>query len=250
MANFYSLILPGDLLAGISKWALLSTATGDKLRVASAMVLNKLSHAAPPLVFGLLALAWEDPVPGMPVGEVAGVLALLGVAGAFVVWHPRGAVAVAARLGTMLQPVPAAGKAAATLNDALERLRALGWRNLLQLLSLSLSIFASGLLAFVCATRALGLRVSILTLIWISLAMFVARLLPLTFNNLGVREGLLMLALGTQNVAPAQAFGVGLVMFSNAIVSGLIGAGCQLAIALGWARLSESATLTESSSQA
>jgi uncharacterized membrane protein YbhN (UPF0104 family) len=250
MANFYSLVLPGDLLAGVSKWALLSTVTGDKLRAASAMILNKVSHAVPPVIFGILALAWQDPVPGLPVGEVAGVLALLGVVGAFVVWHPKVGVAVAARLGTLLQPVPAAGKAAATVLDALHQLRALGRRDLLKLLSLSLLVFTSGLLGFFCATRALGLRVSILTLIWVSLAMFVARLLPLTFNNLGVREGLLMLALGTQNVQPAQAFGLGLVMFSNAIVSGLIGAGCQVAVALGWVRLSESATLTESSSQA
>jgi hypothetical protein len=51
-----------------------------------------------------------------------------------------------------------------------------------------------------------------------------------------------MLALATQNVQPAQALGVGLVMFSNAILSGLIGAGCQLAIAFGWTTLSETSS--------
>ena len=239
MANFYSLLLPGDLLAGVSKWAILSAATGDKVRVASAMVINKVALAVPPLVFGTLALAWENPVPGIPVAEVAGLLALLGAVGVVVAWHPRGGVALAGWLGTLFRPVPAAGKALSTLLEALQRLRALGWRDLLQILGLILLVFASGLLVFVCATRALGLQVPILTLIWISLAMFVARLLPLTFNNLGVREGLLMLALATQNVQPAQALGVGLVMFSNAILSGLIGAGCQLAIALGWTTLSE-----------
>ena len=35
LSTFYALILPGDLFAGVAKWADLSAATGDKARVLS-----------------------------------------------------------------------------------------------------------------------------------------------------------------------------------------------------------------------
>jgi hypothetical protein len=59
----------------------------------------------------------------------------------------------------------------------------------------------------------------------------------LTFNNLGVREGLLVLAFSNYGVAAAKAIGVGLAMFSSSILIGLIGGMCQMALALDWKKL-------------
>jgi len=238
VANYYSLVLPGDLLAGVSKWAVLSAATGKKAQVLSALVLNKLALGAPPLVFGTVAFAFENPFPELPIAEAAAAVGLVGAGGTLLALHPRSAAFVARSLRRLIGPLPAAlRKAVEAFLDGLGAFRTLGRRDLAEVLGLATLAFGLGLVSFSCATRALGLAVPLTTLVWISLALFLSRLLPITFNNLGVREGLLILALGGSAVAPALAVGVGLVMFSNSILLGLVGAGGQLAIALGWASL-------------
>ncbi len=240
LANLYALVLPGDLMAGVSKWVVLSAATGQRAKVLSAIVLNKIALGLSPLLFGTLALAFESPFPRLPVGETAVGVAAVAVAGLVLVLHPRAGRRVDGWVRRASRALPAALQPAAEkLPEALAAFRAFRGRDHLQVLSLSLLAFWLGILSFLCATRALGLDVPIATLVWISLALFVSRLLPITFNNLGVRESLLILALGTSQVEPALALGVGLLMFSNAIWIGLLGAGCQIAVALGWASLTD-----------
>ncbi len=235
LANLYALVLPGDLMAGVAKWVMLSAATGQRARVLSALVLNKIALALPPLLFGALALAFESPFPRVPVAETAGGTAALVVAGLFLVLHPRASRPTDrwARAACRVLPLALRPKVERAF-EALATFRSFGARDHIELFSLGLLIFWLGILSFFCATRALGLDVPIATLVWISLALFVSRLLPLTFNNLGVREGLLILALGPSQVEPALAVGLGLLMFSNTIWIGLIGAACQVGIAFGW----------------
>lgn len=238
LANLYALVLPGDLMAGVSKWGVLAIATGERVKVLAGIVLNKLVLGLSPLVFGAFALAFASPFPSLPVAETAVAVAGAVLASIALVLHPRGAEWVDDRLRAASRAAPSAlQRPSEKLHQAFSALRTLGARDHLELLSLSLLIFWLGILSFFCATRALGLNVSIAMLVWISLALFIARLLPITLNNLGVREGLLVLALGASQVEPALAVGVGLVMFSSAIWVGLLGAGCQLAIALGRVRL-------------
>ena len=70
-ATFVSLIMPGDLFAGATKWANLSAATGDRAGVLSAMLFNKIALAVPPLVIGSVALAYKNPFPETNVSVVA-----------------------------------------------------------------------------------------------------------------------------------------------------------------------------------
>jgi hypothetical protein len=56
----------------------------------------------------------------------------------------------------------------------------------------------------------------------------------LTVGNLGIREGILVLCFGLYGIEPATAILVGLLMFSGVIIVGAIGAGYQIAIAMGW----------------
>ena len=240
LANLYALVLPGDLMAGVSKWVLLSAATGQRARVLSAIVLNKVALGLAPLLFGTLALAFESPFPRLPVGETALGGAAFVLACLFLVLYRGTGPWVDDRVRAASRVLPRAlqGVVEKAL-EALAALRAFAVRDHLKVLSLSLLAFWLGIVSFFCVTRAMGLDVPVATLVWISLALFVSRLLPITFNNLGVREGLLILALGAQQVEPALALGVGLVMFSSAIWIGLLGAACQVSIALGWARLSD-----------
>lgn len=237
LANFYSLIVPGDMMAGLAKWAVLSASTGNAGASLSAIVLNKVSLAVPPLLLGSLALALQNPFPELPVAEVAAFCTVLLAVGLLLSrargpgrFIDRALLMLAERLPNRLS------NGLHSLADSLGRFRKFRARDHLQVMLVALLAFSTGLTGFYFATRALGLSVPVMTLVWISLALFVSRLLPLTFNNLGIREGLLILTLAGQNVPAAKAMAVGLVMFTSAVVIALIGGMCQLAIALGWAR--------------
>lgn len=240
LATLYALVVPGDLMAGVSKWVVLSAATGQRTKVLSAIVLNKIALALPPLFFGTLALSLESPVPQLPVAEIAAFSSAVTAAGLLLVLHRGTGPLVDRRLRALSRNLPwALPTAAEKLLEALAAFRVFGFRDHLQILALCVLAFWLGILSLFCATHALGIDAPIVTLVWISLALFISRLLPITFNNLGVREGLLILALGTSQVDPARALGVGLLLFSNAVWIGLLGAGCQVAIALGWVRLGD-----------
>jgi uncharacterized membrane protein YbhN (UPF0104 family) len=235
LANFYSLIVPGDLMAGLAKWAVLSVATGNTAASLSAIVINKLALALPVVIFGAAALVVQNPFPDLPVAELAAFSVLLIGLGLTLGISPTTGVLVDRFLLGLARLLPAGlRRGFGSLADSLRMFRKFRKSDHLTVMLAAFTAYTTGLAAFYCATRTFGVEASLPTLVWISLALFLSRLLPLTFNNLGVREGLLVLALAGHEVAAAKAVAVGLVMFSSAILIGLLGGVCQLALVLGW----------------
>lgn len=240
LSNLYSLILPGDLMVGASKWVMLSAATGQRVKAFSAIVFNKIALGLPLLLFGTLAPIFDSPFPQLPVGEAAVAGASVVVASLVLVFNARAGQFFDKWIRGASRVFPVRVQSIiGKLLESLAGFRALGIRDRLQVLVLCSLAYGFLILSFLCATRALGLGVPIPTLFWTSLALFVARLLPITFSNLGVREGVLILAFGTIQVEPALALGVGLLMFTSTIGVGLLGAVCQIAVALGWLKLTD-----------
>ena len=101
-------------------------------------------------------------------------------------------------------------------------------------LGLAFLVFAIGIFGLSLAAKAGGVTVPFSTFFWISMFLFISRLLPLTVGNLGVREGILALSFGLYGVEPANAVLVGLLMFSSVFIVAVVGAGYQIAIAMGW----------------
>ena len=60
-------------------------------------------------------------------------------------------------------------------------------------------------------------------------------MLPITIAGLGIREGILLVALSAYDVPGEQAVALGLLGFSTIVFMALIGAGYQLALTVGWA---------------
>jgi hypothetical protein len=88
----------------------------------------------------------------------------------------------------------------------------------------------------------MAIDVSLVHVLWISAFLVFTAALPLTIANLGVREGLLIVALSPFDVAPALAIALGLLLFSNQIVAALIGVAYQIALNFGWVRWQVEAT--------
>jgi uncharacterized membrane protein YbhN (UPF0104 family) len=235
LSTMYSLVLPSDALAGIVKWANLSAATGDKPRVLSAMVFAKVALALAPLFFGTLALALHNPFSDVPLSAIAGGLCIFVVIGTAVILNPKSGTVVDRGINGLISFLPGfTKKKLSALVASLKHFRLLSHLDHLQILLYSAAAFGFGIAGFYCAVRATGESVAVTALLWVSLALFITRLLPITISNLGVRESIIVYAFAAYGVAPGPALLIGLLMFSNTIFIAIGGALYQSALAMGW----------------
>lgn len=235
LSTFYTLILPSDVAAGVAKWADLSAATGDKSSVLSALVLAKIALALPPLTLGAAALALWNPFDSTRLPMLAGALSVSLIAfTALLLNRTTGAALDRLALRWSSHAPHFAQKIARSLLMAFGEFRRLKMPAYLNAQALSLAAFAFGLAGFACAAAAVQVVVPVTTLMWVSMVLFVTRLLPITLSNIGIREGVIVAAFGLYGVAPAQALLVGLIMFTNTLVIAIVGACYQIAVANGW----------------
>jgi uncharacterized membrane protein YbhN (UPF0104 family) len=237
LSAFYTLILPGDLLAGVAKWANLSAATGQAALVFSAIIYNRMTLVLSTLICGALAVAGQNPFPDIPLAGLATFLAVGLIGGAVVVLHPRSAPFVDRLTAQVCRVLPNfVGSRIVSLAGSLGHFRAFAVSDHLHIFVLALVSFFVSLAMFVFASRAVGVELPYLTLVWVNALLLIARLIPITISNLGVREGLLIVIMGTYGIEPAQAMAVGLIAFTASIVNALVGASYQVALLTGLAQ--------------
>jgi hypothetical protein len=235
LGAFYALILPGDLMAGVAKWANLSAATGNKAGVLSAMVLAKVTLAVPPLLIGAVALLASNPLPTNSLTLAATITASVVIAGTTLLLSPatggrlNEAMVWCLRRGPRLLRQPGE-----RLVSSLAGFQGLRWRDYGLALSLSFAVFGLTVLGMAFAATAVGVSVPVTAFFWINLILFITRLLPVTIGNLGIREGVLVVTFGLYGIDAAPAVLVGLLMFSSVLFVGFLGGIYQLAIASGW----------------
>lgn len=237
LSAFYSMVVPGDIVASAAKWANLSAVSGERARSFNAIVYNRVVLLIPPLMAGSVAIVL-DPAPGLGVtGRVLGVLAAALVCLMIVFYNPFIGGAMDRLVATVLRPVPdVVSRPVVALTESLRDFRGFGllehgWAFLLSAFSAALTL---GMVW--AATETLGLSIPLLSLVWIYAAVIVIRQVPITIGGLGVREGFLVLALAPYGISAESSVSLGLVLFTNAVMWGLIGGAYQIALTLGWAR--------------
>lgn len=235
LAALYTIFLPGNIASAGVKWLDLSAATGKKAAVFNALIYHRLVMTLLTLAVGGAALTFSNPLPYKLLTYLPGSLLILLTALFVCLYHPR----LGARVETLLRrastalPTRVATYAASAL-DAMRRFHGFSARDHIRIFAWALLSVAVRILVLYCAMRAFDLDVSPVHVLWISAFLVFTATLPLTIANLGVREGLLVLALTPFGVAPATAVALGLLMFTNQILAALIGAVYQLALSLGW----------------
>jgi uncharacterized membrane protein YbhN (UPF0104 family) len=235
LSTFYALILPGDIFAGVAKWADLSAATGDKARVLSALIFSKIAFAVPPLIIGSMALAASNPFPENDLTFAAISMAVAVITVTVLILHPASGRRIDGYVLAALHLAPdflrTRGQSLLTAVGDFRGMKASGY---LLTLSLASLVTAIGIVGLSLAAKAGGVTVPLSTFFWVSMFLFISRLLPLTVGNLGIREGILVLSFGLYGVEPANAVLVGLLMFSSVFIIAAVGAGYQIAITMGW----------------
>lgn len=234
-STFFSLVLPGDMFAGLAKWANLSVATGDKAGVLSAMVFSKIALAVPPILVGSIALATKSPNPDSGIAIAAtGVAIAVIVATGLILQETSGRVIDGLMLAASRRAPAFMQTGVQGLLSAIRELRTLKASGYVVVVGLSVCVFGLSILSIFFAAQAVNVTVPVSAFFWVSMFLFISRLLPITVGNLGVREGILVFSFGLYGVDPATAILVGLLMFSSVFIVAVIGAGYQIAIAMGW----------------
>jgi uncharacterized membrane protein YbhN (UPF0104 family) len=238
LAAFYALFTPGSLIPIAVKWTDLAAATGKRAIVLNAIVYSRLLLDLQPMIIGAAALAWSNPT-GEPVFVVAALgFAALGLAFALCLFSPW--LSPVTRLANHAVGRCLPGRLRARLDhlfDELEPFRALPLRRHLSLAALALSGFAVGMVTRLMIMKSLGFTVPLSTLIWVDALLLAASHVPITLGNFGVREGLVMAAFGLYGVPADVAVAYGLIVYSCRHILALVGAGFQLALIGGWAKL-------------
>ncbi|MCC5829495.1 MAG: flippase-like domain-containing protein [Phycisphaeraceae bacterium] len=236
LSSFYSLVVPGDLIAGGAKWMNLSAATGKRSLVLNAMVYNRLALLLPPLVLGAVALAIDNPFNRPILAWAIGFAALLTMLGAAMLYHPKLAPWIDRPVRAIAAMFPEAiSSRVEMLLISLEHFRALRARDHLVLLMTALLSVSLAMGSTVIAFQAVGIELAILTIIWAHALVVAVRQLPITISGLGVREALLVVILQPFGVPAAQAVTVGLLKFANSLLPAIAGGIYQICLVTGWA---------------
>lgn len=229
LARLYSLITPGELVASAAKWKNLSDATGHGPLVLNAIIYYRFILLVSPLVIGSCALAYANPFPTVRLDLLAGLLTIALILGMTFVLHRRTAPAFDTAVNALLRKLPdvirrPGGKVVA----ALEALRSMTARQHAAFTAAGIGDFVLVVTGFWAASQAMHLELPLTTLIWVQAAILLLRLLPITFANLGVREGLLVFVLAIHGVAAGDAIALGLLLFSRYLAIAALGAVYQL----------------------
>jgi hypothetical protein len=243
LAALYSIFLPGNIASAGVKWIDLSAATGKKAAVFNGLIYHRLVMTLLTLAIGGVALAISKPLPYRSLTYLpAGFLAVLSI-GFVCVYHPRIGRHLERMLRQLSQWLPdRLSNYAGSIIDALGRFRGFSAYDHIRIFAWALLSVALRILVLFFAFQAMAIDVSLVHVLWISAFLVFTAALPLTIANLGVREGLLIVALSPFDVAPALAVALGLLLFMNQIVAALIGLAYQIALNLGWVRWQVEAT--------
>lgn len=239
LSAFYSMVVPGDLVAGGAKWLNLSAATGNKALSLNAIIYNRGLILLNALLFGNIALLLENPFGNQIFQFISKILLLLMIAAFFCVYSPRLGPVLEKPFLHLLQSIPSPivwKQKVAKLFSSIAVVRTLRFKDHFVIFLINLISMLSSVLVIVFSCKSLGIHLPFLVLLWTHSILLLARQLPITINNLGLREGILILVFSQYSIPKETAFVTGIIIFSTHIFYILIGAGYQLALSIGAAK--------------
>jgi uncharacterized protein (TIRG00374 family) len=248
LASFYSLVVPGDIASSVAKWANLSVATGKRSTVLSAMIYNKLLMLSVPALIGTVALIVEDPFDRAWVVALAASILLAIVVALVALYHPRFGSWTEGTAGRIARRFPESiERRVGYLTGSMQGIRRLPPRHHVIMVSFVTVSVGSGVLRVWLGIQALGLGVSVFSVLWIMAFALIGRILPITVASLGIRESLLVVALTPLGVERGAAVALGLLGFSTIVMLAVIGAAYQISLVAGWASSAGTPDVADSS---
>jgi uncharacterized protein (TIRG00374 family) len=225
VTQFYALVLPGELSAGVVKLHKLSKQNKMRAQAAACIVLsrtiNTLCLAASGIIFFLVEMPYNSVSIGTSLvfGLLAASLLYLSI--------------INASMSSRLENLASKSKPA-KMPHRLHEIISKVWNSMkqfheLRFATLNYSFFLSllfqlaGVFFIYLIMQALGINVSIISLTWIRASVAFIQMLPISISGLGVREGAFVFLLKEYAVSGPDAMALSFIIFGVTVVMALIG---------------------------
>jgi len=225
-SSFYSLFLPGFLSGGAIRWYRFSRPENKPFEALASITFWGLADTFLMVLIGTVLLALD--ISGGAYARFLPymVVVLSGFLGAFLlIFHKFTSIHLGENMeiGRGEGVLAAAKKGIRNMFRSIVQFRDLPRRSFFRMAGLSLAAHALGVLIFFLFALSLELDLTVMTLGWIRSFIRIVTMLPVSISGFGVREGTLIIVLGSFGVAPAQAISFSLLLFSRVLLVGLVG---------------------------
>jgi len=239
IASFYSLVLPGNLIAGgTASWYKLARSSGKGIEAAALLLHFRVVNTLTLLGIGLVG-TWFDPrwaSTGFRALVTAGFLGCLLL---FLPFVSAAAASHVERIGRLWSFwLPANGRLrqkGQALWGAVKSFHSLNGQSTTLVLGLSLLSHAFGTLLFYLLAIGTNIHLSVFVSAWLRSLLNIVQFFPISIAGLGVRDVSLVLLLRDYGVPEAQALGLSLALLGMIIAGGTLGGVLELCDLL-WGR--------------
>lgn len=226
IATFYSLVLPGDLLAGGVSWYKLSRPERKYIEAGALLVFFRLVQISCLILLGLI-VAFLDPQIGSPEFRT---LIIVGILSIIIMWILFFSNQVMRILDFIVNKVNSDSSFLTNLYENVERIldtilkfRTLGMNRLIFVFCVSLTAQFLGLVYFFLLARSVDIDLPFYVIGWISTFVTVIQMIPISIAGLGIREASYAVLLRDYGISPEQAISFSITIFVVFVIVGLIG---------------------------
>lgn len=226
IATFYSLVLPGDLLAGGVSWYKLSRPERKYIEAGALLVFFRLVQISCLILLGLI-VALMDPQITSPEFRT---LIIVGILSIIIMWILFFSNQVMRILDFIVSKVNSDSSFLTNLYENVERIldtilkfRTLGINRLIFVFCVSLTAQFLGLVYFFLLARSVDIDLPFYVIGWISTFVTVIQMIPISIAGLGIREASYAVLLRDYGISPEQAISFSITIFVVFVIVGLIG---------------------------
>ena len=229
ISNFYALLSPGPVLSGVVSIYRYRNYGASITGSVGSLLASRVIELAAFIALGTACLLLDPRVAldavRYPLGlALAGVLAMAVGVACWWLLHKRWTW----RLAENRAARPAQGSVISNLravwHEVMSRGPRMGWQ---AAIPAAAQVILSGAAVSLLA-RSVGIELSVVSAIWVSAAVYAVVLLPISIAGLGVREVMLVKALGLLGVAPNLSVALSVLMFLDPVVNAVIGGVMQI----------------------
>jgi hypothetical protein len=226
IATFYSLVLPGDLLAGGVSWYKLSRPGRKYVEAGALLIFFRLVQISCLVFIGLIVALW-DPQIGSPEFRTLIIIGLLSIIIMWILFFSNQVIRI---FDFIVSRVNWDSSFLTSLYDNVEKLlntilrfRTLGINRLIFVFGLSLIAQSLGLVYFFSLARAVDMQLPFFVIGWISTFVTIIQMIPISIAGLGIREASYAVLLNDYGISPEQAISFSITIFAVFVIVGLVG---------------------------
>jgi len=226
IATFYSLVLPGDLIAGGVSWYKLSQPNHKYVEAGALLIFFRLVQISSLIFVGLLAALMDQQIA---IPEIRAII-VIGLLGIVLMWIIFFSNQISKILTFITDKLNGKSSFLTSLFNSVEKIlysilkfRLLSINRLIIVFSISIIAQAIGLVYYLSLARAVNIKLSIFVIGWISTIVTIVQMIPVSIAGLGVREISYAVLLNDYGISPEQAISFSITIFVVFVIVGFIG---------------------------